>query len=99
MKPNISEEEKIKKAYGNCNKCFGKGYSTYMYGTRTSADFSGEDIYTKPEIEMIFCYCGRGKQLKDLIKQQRITLLSKLQVGLIIGQEMWMKLEEAKKNV
>lgn len=58
---------KIEKAYGDCQKCFGKGYSTNRYGTTASPDFEGDKGSSSPlKTHMTFCDCDRGKQLSEL---------------------------------
>lgn len=54
------EIEKIMKAYGGCELCYGKGYST------TSMQYSDESAGTKwDETEMVYCKCSRGLQLEE----------------------------------
>lgn len=56
------------KAFGGCDKCFGKGYGTQTIGITEHADFLGDKTrhYKGPTI--VFCSCPRGKQLKELLK-------------------------------
>jgi hypothetical protein len=56
--------EETAKAYGNCQKCYGKGYSTYF---ETYEDPARGEKWNKEE--MLFCKCARGNQLKDLLKK------------------------------
>lgn len=60
--------EKIKKAFGGCEKCYGKGYSTYRYGIIGIPDFEGDKGFKDPiKTNIVYCTCDRGKQLKELI--------------------------------
>lgn len=64
--------EEASKAFGNCKKCYGKGYSTEMKGAIEGAeDFGGEGFILPPKRVMNFCSCGRGKQLESLIRQHK----------------------------
>lgn len=64
-----SKLRELEKAYGNCQKCYGKGYSTVRYGLKTSADFEGEKDYIDPiKTNIHFCTCDRGKQLEEQFK-------------------------------
>ena len=57
-----SEEKKeIIKSYGGCKECYGKGYSTQIYGE------GGEGYEIAPTVHMNFCTCERGRQLKSLL--------------------------------
>jgi len=59
------------KAYGGCEKCYGKGYSTRKSTEIGHEDFGG-DGYVKDIDEMRFCNCERGEQLRKRLKQQKI---------------------------
>ena len=64
-------EERMAKAFGNCRKCYGKGYATYRHGYRAEADMLGSEEQEDPfETRMIFCTCDRGKQLKQLSQSE-----------------------------
>lgn len=55
------------RAFGNCTICWGKGYSTTFQGQKISPDFEGDQPYYRaPKVEISFCNCDRGKQLKTL---------------------------------
>ena len=57
-----------RKAFGKCTKCYGKGYSTQMYGEQGFDDFvEGEGYRIAPSVHMNFCNCERGGQLKNLL--------------------------------
>ena len=61
-------EERTAKAYGACELCFGKGYSTVRYGLYGAGDFIGDKgMKTEPKTNIHCCSCDRGKQLKELI--------------------------------
>ena len=65
--------DKLKKAFGDCTQCFGKGYGTSMYGEEGFADFDDDKGYKiAPSIRMVFCECERGKQLKELLKERKV---------------------------
>lgn len=52
----------VKKAFGGCELCYGKGYST------TINQYSDESSGKKwPEQDMIFCICDRAKSLKKIL--------------------------------
>ena len=70
----------LKKEYAEpkCDKCFDKGYRTEVKGVRklskresrrgaTISDISGEPIDNFTA--MIFCDCGRGKELEIRVKE------------------------------
>lgn len=59
----------VLKAFGGCEKCYGKGYSTQMYGLHNSSDFSTECSDEAPSVHMNFCSCGRGIQLKNEVEK------------------------------
>jgi hypothetical protein len=74
--------EKTVKAYGNCELCYGKGYSTRAYNEVGSPDFAGDKGYEKEKLnEIQFCSCDRGKQLKKIFKNKDKEHIEKL--GLI----------------
>lgn len=52
--------EKERKAFGNCFKCYGKGY-----GTQTLYTASGRNKIKQPT--MTFCTCERGEQLETVL--------------------------------
>lgn len=60
------ELEEIKKAFGGCTKCYGKGYHTTLDFTVGHEDFGGEGFFKQNPV-MRFCTCDRGKQLKELL--------------------------------
>lgn len=74
--PNTAESnEKLRdalaefvKAFGDCKKCYGKGYSMdWFSGQRITDDNKGEPKpHTPKELKVLFCDCGRGKQAKEL---------------------------------
>ena len=81
------QTSKTKKAYGGCELCYGKGYSTQIVGTRISTDFEGDkEVITPHVIHMNFCTCERGKHLEGLIlveikkakKEERLDIKNKL---------------------
>ena len=58
----------IVKAFGGCENCYGKGYSTQMMGGGTAmGDFVGDEPVEIPaEIKIHFCTCGRGRALREI---------------------------------
>lgn len=54
--------DRMEKAYGGCQKCYGKGYGTYRHG------ISDGHSVSKMETKIIPCSCSRGKQLRELLK-------------------------------
>ena len=47
----LSAHREVVKAFGGCNKCYGKGYSTSKVNDKNN---------TRP------CVCDRGKQIKEI---------------------------------
>lgn len=64
-----SADDMAKKAYGDCDVCYGKGYNSYMQpGNTASADFEGDKtVTTKPKLVYQLCKCARGRSLKQVI--------------------------------
>ena len=74
MKEILSE----RKAFGNCIRCYGKGYSTEMIGkTIARGDFIGQKdrVLSRGGVMIHFCSCGRGKQLANILKKKKPRLL------------------------
>lgn len=55
------------KAFGGCEKCYGKGYATVQYGIQGFEDFGNDGFVAPIRTNMHFCTCERGKQLEKLI--------------------------------
>ena len=67
--------EETKKAYGGCEKCYGKGYATVSsrwtaYDTDTDIGSPGGRYSGGEDFEMKFCDCERGAQLGKLVEQR-----------------------------
>lgn len=60
--------DKVKKAFGNCEICYGKGYATNLQKLTNEA--TGE---ATTEEEMLFCKCDRGQQLLRFFDSYRIA--------------------------
>lgn len=58
------------KAFGGCEKCYGKGYGTQILNYHGSADFPGDKSFNEKAPTVVFCDCERGKQLEKLIGEQ-----------------------------
>lgn len=58
--------EEVKKAFGGCEKCYGKGYSTQM------------DPLGSGEVKVNTCTCDRGKQIDQLLETMRKSIISTL---------------------
>lgn len=59
--------EEVERSYGNCQACYGKGYSTVVKGTTGYPDFPGDKGFKDPPTTKVkFCDCGRGQALKKL---------------------------------
>lgn len=55
-----------------CSKCRGKGYSTELRGTTAAPDFIGDKRHdTSLKVELNFCDCQRGQDIKKFIDQAR----------------------------
>lgn len=75
MKDVVEYVKRIKyntvKAFGGCEKCYGKGYATYRYGLAESTDLPDSEPIRRIErgmnTTMVYCVCDRGKQLKELL--------------------------------
>lgn len=50
-------DAKTAKAFGGCEKCYGKGYSTQRLGGR---------------VQVNTCVCDRGKQIEEILKQEHM---------------------------
>lgn len=74
--------KELKKAFGGCTKCYGKGYSTEWVGETTiEPDFDGDKRYLmeKAHSQIHFCDCDRGKQLEKLFSSQREQILGEME--------------------
>lgn len=58
------EIEKVKKAFGGCEKCYGKGYSTQI------------DPLHSDTTRINTCVCDRGKQIDAMLETVRRGLLN-----------------------
>jgi hypothetical protein len=58
----INDIMKLFRAFGFCDICYGKGYSTQAVGYK-----DGEDLVGHGQ-EVLYCNCDRGKQLEKLFK-------------------------------
>lgn len=63
----MGEISRIVKAFGGCEKCYGKGYGTQTVYTTAHADFIGDVTVHRKMPTMVFCECERGKQLEKLL--------------------------------
>jgi len=63
----VIELEGIIKAFGSCEKCYGKGYGTQTLGTRSMTDFGDEKEEYAKLPSVVFCTCSRGEQLEALM--------------------------------
>lgn len=68
----VAARKETEKAYGGCHLCYGKGYATVKTqhtGHGTDGDIGGfEGPYKRDmPVQMKFCTCDRGKQLKELL--------------------------------
>ena len=63
--------DEMKQAFGYCERCFGKGYSTeYKMSSIQAVDYgvTGGATYKEGKgIELTYCDCPRGQQLKFLL--------------------------------
>ena len=59
---------KLIRAFGGCDKCYGKGYGTQTLSRTAYADFHGDVETTTKEPTVAFCTCPRGEQLEALWK-------------------------------
>ena len=60
---------KIVQAFGNCDKCYGKGYGTE---TTFSGGGYGSRTFLKKNPSMVFCSCDRGTQLAEIIEAELV---------------------------
>lgn len=91
-----------RKAYGGCNKCYGKGYSTVRYGRRYSADFEGDKTYIDPiKTNIHFCDCDRGKQIEKLLADARKDerMKAEVEMGLKNFKVTMEEISKARKEV
>lgn len=66
----IIEANKLVIAFGSCEKCYGKGYNTQQVGAGEGySDFGPHErfVESEPHIQVNYCSCSRGKQLKELL--------------------------------
>lgn len=70
--------ESERKAFGNCTKCYGKGYNTQLAQMIGAEDFGGDGFVEKPKVHMNFCSCERGEQLAELLESERKELAEKV---------------------
>jgi len=84
-------ESKCCKAYGGCEKCYGKGYSTQLehYSGRGEFDMgqAGVEIHEQAPYYLP-CSCDRGKQIKELLehtvlKGERRRIISQIKEEVI----------------
>lgn len=78
-----TEKLKVEKAYGGCRLCYGKGFSTYRYGTigHGEPDLGDTGVYGEPiTTHMNFCSCDRGKQLKELVTAEKLKILEQVKL-------------------
>ena len=68
MKQATKKEIEIKKAFGGCEHCFGKGYSSQL--VKESTKVNGK-IVTKNVIVYRPCTCLRGIEIHKMLKQER----------------------------
>lgn len=55
------------KAYGDCNLCYGKGYSTTLEWIEGAEDFGGDGT-PRTQLPIVRpCRCERGKQIEQII--------------------------------
>lgn len=67
----ITRENELKKSFGGCTNCYGKGYATVqsqINGYGTDGDIGGYEGKFKQDlpIQVKYCDCSRGKQLQGL---------------------------------
>lgn len=60
------EVRQLIRAFGGCERCYGKGYGTTMVGIQGAEDFGGESFLETASERVSFCKCSRGQQLKRL---------------------------------
>lgn len=63
----VHESSRVKKFYQtNCRSCYGKGYSTQMFGLHGASDVAmgNKGFDTAPTVHVSLCDCERGKDLK-----------------------------------
>lgn len=64
------EVRNVIKAFGGCEKCYGKGYATQIRNLTLHADFIGDKTYTVPTSPYIPCSCSRGREIKKMLDYQ-----------------------------
>lgn len=58
------------KAFGGCEKCYGKGYGTQTLNATQHADFDSDEERVHKLPTVVFCDCARGKQLRELMREK-----------------------------
>jgi len=75
----MTTEDKIKKAFGGCLHCYGKGYSTVKQRVKGNDDFTGKPAVNYELPRMRFCDCERGKGLQEELERRDEDLIAKLE--------------------
>ena len=74
-------EAETAKAFGDCKRCYGKGYSTVPVFCEEAADFGGDAIQHHRLPLVRFCSCERGEQLERLMHQHLASRGGKARAG------------------
>jgi hypothetical protein len=54
-----------------CKSCRGKGYNTNFHGIEGAADLDMVGFKTDLTVHVEYCFCQRGKQLQELVKEKQ----------------------------
>jgi len=65
--------DRIIKAFGNCEKCYGKGYGTATEYMQSFPDFGDEETFDVKMPVVRFCTCPRGEQLRKLVSAGKVA--------------------------
>lgn len=67
----LQKLQEERKAFGGCEKCYGKGYSTQLefYSGKGEADIGDGDIRVEGQCPYYNpCDCERGKQINEMLR-------------------------------
>lgn len=65
--------DRVIKSFGNCEKCYGKGYGTATEYMQSFPDFGDEPTFDEKMPVMRFCTCDRGQQLRKLVSAGKVA--------------------------
>ena len=73
--------QETERAFGDCKKCYGKGYSTQLenWSGHGECDIGQGDVHVFESAPYYLpCSCDRGKQIKEFAKDTRHSLIDEI---------------------